>query len=112
MVYISQYEISTNGRAVVLPGDFELLRTQIGGALLVRGPRGSAGSLVKLANVLAVRELDEYAIDLQNGQATIKQGELVTKNPAAAAEESKSFPIVLMLEIGIALYILVKVVLK
>ena len=85
MVYVSQYEISTNGRAVVLPGGFELLRTQIGGALLVRGPRGSAGALVKLENVLAVRELDEYVIDLQNGQATIKQGELKTNGALEAA---------------------------
>jgi hypothetical protein len=112
MVYLSQYEISTNGRAVVLPGGFELLRVQIDGALLVRGPRGSAGTLVKLENVLAVRELDDYVIDLQNGQATVKQGELLTKSPAAAQQENKSFPIILMLEIGIALYILVKVVLK
>lgn len=84
MVYLSQYEISTNGRAVVFPGGFELLRVQMDGALLIRGPRGSAGTLVKLENVLAARELDEYVIDLQNGQATVRQGELATNSTAAA----------------------------
>jgi hypothetical protein len=112
MVYLSQYEISTSGRAVVLPSGFELLRIQIGGTLLVRGPRGSAGTLVKLENVLAVREQDEYTVDLQNSQAAVRSGELAVKDQAVVDEEKKSFPVILMLEIGIALYVIIKVVLK
>jgi hypothetical protein len=113
MVFISQYEISTDGSQIILLNDFDYIRTQVDGALLVKGPANSAGLLVKIPGVIAVRELDDYAVDLSNGQATVKQGELVTKDKATITQEQpKQVSIALLLEIGLALYILVKVVLK
>jgi hypothetical protein len=113
MVYISQYEISTDGTKISLLEGFDFIRTQLDGSLLVKGPANSAGLLVKLPGVLAVRELDEYTVDLSNNQATIKQGELLTKKTSSIPmQTAKPVPVLLLIEIGIALYILAKVVLK
>lgn len=109
MVFLSQYEVQHNGRAVVLPAGFDLLRQQMNNILLVRGPRGSAGQLVKLENVLSVREVDDYVIDLERGQATITPGQTYTKTPAAIEQENKSrWP--LILAGAVAIVILFKVV--
>jgi len=113
MVYLSQYEISTDGSKISLLPGFDFLRTQVDGAILVSGPANSAGQLIKIPGVLAVREIDEYTVDLSNNQATIKQGELLTKSPPKSdVDQPKQLSIIILLEIGIALYILAKVVLK
>jgi hypothetical protein len=101
MVYLSQYEISTDGSKISLLAGFDYLRTQLDGSLLVRGPANSAGQLIKLPGVLAVREIDEYTVDLSNNQATIKQGSLLVKKTSTPDEnQPKQMSIIMLIEIG------------
>ena len=106
MEFVKNYQIVTNGKKVLLPPEYTIIRTMLDGSFLVSGPRYTAGVLISLPNVLSVREADDYVMDLSTAQATVLPGSTLTKD--VIEEPKKEFPLV-PLAIGVAvLYILYK----
>jgi hypothetical protein len=106
MEFVKNYQIVTNGKKVLLPPEYTIIRTMLDGSFLVSGPRYTAGVLISLPNVVSVHEADDYVMDLSNSQATIVPGNTLTKDNVEQSENAFS---VIPLVIGAAaLYFLYK----
>jgi hypothetical protein len=112
MEYIKTYTVITNGKPVLFPDNYTLVRQNLDGSILISGPRYTAGVLIALQNVVEVHEADDYVMDLSTAQATVQPGQTLKKDTPIAPQPNK-IPLIITISLaGAAIYFLYRYTLR